>query len=50
MAEAIPDDERDGLPVRHTLSNLRDGVEKLAESLLDLVANAEKETEGSSHA
>jgi hypothetical protein len=50
MAEAIPDDDRDGLPVKCTLINLREGVEKLATNLMDLVHNAKVETGGADHA
>jgi len=45
MAEAIPDDYRDGLPVKCTLINLREGVEKLATNLMDLVHNAKIKAE-----
>lgn len=41
MAEALPDDMADALPVRQTLFNLRDRQETLATNLGDLVSNAE---------
>ncbi|MGG1948998.1 hypothetical protein AB1286_30030 [Trinickia sp. NRRL B-1857] len=45
MAEAIPDDDRDGLPVKCTLINLREDMEKLALNLMDLVSKAKSDVE-----
>jgi len=40
MVESLPDDKLDGLPVRCTLVELREDVEKLAASLMDLTHEA----------
>ena len=41
MVEALPDDGRDELPVKCTLTHLRDDMMQLAEKLADLVCEAE---------
>jgi hypothetical protein len=40
MVEALPDDVRDELPVKFTLTHLRDDMMQLAEKLADLVFEA----------
>ncbi|GLU32557.1 hypothetical protein WKR88_17905 [Trinickia caryophylli] len=50
MVEAVADDTPDGLPIRCTLVNLREQVEKLATNLMGLVHNAKLETGGADHA
>ncbi|WNC88821.1 hypothetical protein RI103_14050 [Paraburkholderia sp. FT54] len=41
MVEALPDDAADQLPVKFTLTGLRDDLHQLGENLLDLVHEAE---------
>jgi hypothetical protein len=43
MAEALPDDEMGDLPMRCTVANLRDQMETLAQSLMDLSREARHE-------
>jgi len=49
MVEAVPDDKIDCLPIRCTLVNLREQMEKLAMTLMDLVTQVENDAE-SEHA